>query len=101
MLLIPNYPFPEYILAETILVAPILTEGATSRDIYLPAGTWFEEGDTNRTVEGPVWLRNYPAPLDTLPYFVKEVTESPNSQASLSNSVILSITGIIFHYLFI
>ncbi|CAB3244188.1 unnamed protein product [Arctia plantaginis] len=90
----------EYLLAETILVAPILTEGATSRDIYLPAGTWFEEGDHNRTVEGPTWLRNYPAPLDTLPYFVKEVTESPNSQASISNSIFLVSMGIIFHYFF-
>lgn len=38
----------EYLLGEKILVAPVLTEGAVSRDIYLPSGTWYEEGDTSK-----------------------------------------------------
>ncbi|XP_029674395.1 myogenesis-regulating glycosidase-like isoform X2 [Formica exsecta] len=60
----------EYLLGETILVAPVIEEGAISRDVYLPAGTWF---DPNRgtIINGPKWLINYPAPLDTLPYFKK------------------------------
>jgi myogenesis-regulating glycosidase len=46
--------------------------GATSRDIYLPAGNW-QDGNTDEihnTLTGK-WLRNYKAPLDTLPYFIK------------------------------
>ncbi|KAL6436891.1 hypothetical protein ACFW04_004924 [Cataglyphis niger] len=60
----------EYLLGETILVAPVIQEGATRRDIYLPKGIWL---DINRAaiINGPKWLRNYPAPLDTLPYFKK------------------------------
>ncbi|XP_029165479.1 myogenesis-regulating glycosidase-like [Nylanderia fulva] len=60
----------EYLLGETILVAPVIEEGAISRDIYFPAGIWL---DLNREtiIRGPKWLRNYPAPLDTLPYFLK------------------------------
>ncbi|XP_045501448.1 myogenesis-regulating glycosidase-like [Colias croceus] len=61
----------EYLLGEEILVAPVLKEGARTRNIYLPAGTWFEEGDPDRAHLGPIWLKNYPAPLETLPYFVK------------------------------
>ncbi|KAI8433924.1 hypothetical protein MSG28_012094 [Choristoneura fumiferana] len=61
----------QYLLGEDIIVAPVLEEGATSRDIYLPAGEWLARGDTNDSYTGPTWLRNYPAPLDELPYFIR------------------------------
>lgn len=64
--------FPEYVLGENILVAPVLIQGATSRDIYLPSGKWLEEGDPEKVLVGPVWLRGYNAPIDVLPYFVRE-----------------------------
>ena len=78
-----------------MLVAPVLTEGARSRDIYLPAGTWFEEGDEERVVEGPVWLRNYPAPIDVLPYFVLDKTKTVASSVSLYTSAVLVLLGLI------
>jgi alpha-glucosidase (family GH31 glycosyl hydrolase) len=31
----------EYLLGDRLLVAPVLTEGATSRPVQLPAGTWY------------------------------------------------------------
>ncbi|XP_037292253.1 myogenesis-regulating glycosidase [Manduca sexta] len=61
----------EYLLGENILVAPVLERQARARDVYLPAGTWLAQGDPARRVRGGDWLRNYPAPLDTLPYFIK------------------------------
>lgn len=57
-------------LGDNILVAPVVEEGATSVDIYLPDGSWIS-GVTNVTHLGPGWLRNYSAPLDIIPYFVK------------------------------
>lgn len=30
----------EYLLGDRILVAPVLDEGAVSRDVYLPPGQW-------------------------------------------------------------
>ncbi|KYQ57032.1 hypothetical protein ALC60_04020 [Trachymyrmex zeteki] len=58
----------EYLLGESILVAPIIEEGAVNRNIYLPNGTWI---DMNRgtTYEGPRWMEDYYAPLEVLPYF--------------------------------
>ena len=54
------------------MVAPILEEGATSRDIYIPAGKWKDEvAAGNPTIEGPKLLENYPADLFTLPYFTR------------------------------
>ena len=60
----------EYMLGNDILVAPVLEEGAVSRDIYLPSGTWRTED--GRTFQGPGWIYNFQAPLDTLPYFFRE-----------------------------
>ncbi|XP_053697015.1 myogenesis-regulating glycosidase-like isoform X1 [Sabethes cyaneus] len=60
----------EYLLGEDILVAPVLIEFAVTRDIYLPKGTW-RDGNSNQVYEGGRWLRNYTAPITTLPYFVK------------------------------
>ncbi|XP_019888683.2 myogenesis-regulating glycosidase isoform X2 [Ooceraea biroi] len=60
----------EYLLGDSILVAPVIEEGAVSRDIYLPAGIWVDQNRMTINI-GPRWLRNYPAPLDTLPYFTR------------------------------
>ena len=57
-------------LGDNILVAPVVEEGATFRDIYLPKGNW-ETDTTAGTVNftGPTWLRHWPAPIDVLPFF--------------------------------
>ncbi|KAJ8714337.1 hypothetical protein PYW07_002562 [Mythimna separata] len=83
----------EYLLGETILVAPVVTENARSRDIYLPAGTWYEQGDSSKVVTGPVTLKNYPAPLNFLPFFVK------GSAAVPTISVFLVLVAVIANIL--
>ena len=55
-----------------MLVAPVVQQGAVERDIYLPLGLWRDESDMSHPlIAGPIWLKNYPAPLDTLPYFTR------------------------------
>ncbi|XP_012256854.2 myogenesis-regulating glycosidase-like [Athalia rosae] len=61
----------EFMLGEDILVAPVIEEDAVQRDIYLPTGVW-KDGVTDSVYTGPTWLRNYPAPLDVLPWFRKQ-----------------------------
>nr|CAD7400045.1 unnamed protein product [Timema cristinae] len=62
----------EYLLGESILVAPVMEEGAISRDIYLPQGTWKDELHPDQDpIQGRIWLRDFPAALDELPYFTK------------------------------
>lgn len=62
----------EFLLGDDILIAPVLDEGATARDIYLPAGNWRDEADpAHPEITGPVWLNAYPADLFTLPYFTR------------------------------
>ncbi|XP_068906949.1 myogenesis-regulating glycosidase-like [Tenebrio molitor] len=61
----------EYLLGEKILVAPIVEEGSTSRDIVLPSGSW-KDGNDGKLYEGPQILKDYSAPIDVLPFFIKQ-----------------------------
>ncbi|MDX1991032.1 MAG: glycoside hydrolase family 31 protein [bacterium] len=70
-----------YLLGADLLVAPVVTPGAATRDIYLPAGNWqaYDGGGANgganggEVIAGERWLRDYPAPLETLPLFRRMV----------------------------
>jgi alpha-glucosidase len=62
-------------LGADVVIAPVLTQGARKRDLYLPAGRW-RDYKTGALREGKRWLRDYPAPLDTLPLFIREGSEA-------------------------
>lgn len=62
-------------MGETILSAPVLEQGAEERDIYLPDGYW-KDGNNGSIYEGKRWLRNYPAPIEVLPYFIRQFNTS-------------------------
>uniref|UniRef100_A0A1I8MXX3 Glycosyl hydrolase n=1 Tax=Musca domestica TaxID=7370 RepID=A0A1I8MXX3_MUSDO len=61
----------QFLLGDSIIAAPIIRENETKRDIYLPKGTW-KDGNSDTVHTGPIWIMDYPAPLDTLPYFIKQ-----------------------------
>jgi alpha-glucosidase (family GH31 glycosyl hydrolase) len=60
----------QYMLGDNVIVAPVLTEGATTRDVYLPRGRWSVRNSSNYFT-GPLSLANFPAPLDTILIFVR------------------------------
>jgi alpha-D-xyloside xylohydrolase len=59
----------EWLLGPKVLVAPVVTEGATSREVYFPRGCW-RSPETGLRVRGPA-TREVEAPLDRLPYFFR------------------------------
>ena len=59
----------EYLWGHDLLVAPVVEKGATSRHLYLPAGTWFDWW-TGARVEGGNWL-DRPVDLATMPIYVR------------------------------
>lgn len=66
-------PILEYLLGEDILVAPVLEEGVTSRDIFFPSGTWVD-GNTGKEYEGNRTILSYYAPIEVLPYFIRKIS---------------------------
>lgn len=64
----------EYLIGDDLLVAPVIQEGARSRAIYLPPGTWRSYWDHAEVHQGASWLGDYPAPLDVLPLFERVAT---------------------------
>jgi myogenesis-regulating glycosidase len=65
-----TYTIPDqFMLGEKYLVAPVLTKGALSRDIYLPEGTWRDYW-TGAVYRGKTKLTEFPAPIDLLPVFI-------------------------------
>ncbi len=61
----------QFALGNNMIVAPVVELGARARDLYLPPGNWRDvlRGDI---LEGGRWVRDYPAPLDHLPWFERE-----------------------------
>jgi alpha-D-xyloside xylohydrolase len=59
----------EYLFGPAILVAPVTTQGSTSRTVYLPQATWYdfwtgEKQDGGKRIQAD-------APLEKLPLFVR------------------------------
>jgi alpha-D-xyloside xylohydrolase len=61
----------EYMFGPSFLVAPVTAYKATSRQVYLPAGTRWYDFHTGQVFEGGQTIAAA-APLDRIPLFVKE-----------------------------
>eukprot|EP00057_Strongylocentrotus_purpuratus_P007083 XP_011661557.1 PREDICTED: uncharacterized family 31 glucosidase KIAA1161-like [Strongylocentrotus purpuratus] len=61
----------QFLVGDDMLVAPIVNEGARSRDVYLPAGQWKDEIH-NLMHEGGTWLRDVNCELDEILYYTKQ-----------------------------
>lgn len=59
----------EFMLGESILVAPVVTQGMTKRMVYLPTGKWYDYWTEEEHV-GPTWIVK-DAPIDVCPIYVK------------------------------
>ncbi len=60
----------EYMFGPALLIAPVVEQGATTREVYLPAGAeWYNFWTNERFKGGQTITVN--APIDTLPIFVR------------------------------
>lgn len=59
----------EFMLGDSILVAPILEKGVTQRDVYLPRGVWYEY-NTGKLIDGGRTV-TVDAPLERMPIYMR------------------------------
>jgi alpha-glucosidase (family GH31 glycosyl hydrolase) len=77
--------FDEYMLGDALLVAPVLTAGATSRSVYLPRGAWIDYNDRKTRHTGPATI-TASAPLDVIPRYVRAGSIVPRGDILQSNN---------------
>ncbi|MGE9290872.1 MAG: TIM-barrel domain-containing protein, partial [Puniceicoccales bacterium] len=59
----------QFLFGKDLLVAPVFAPGVTSRNVYLPEGTWYDWRD-QKSFSGGQWVIAS-APLDSIPVFVR------------------------------
>jgi alpha-glucosidase len=65
----------EFLCGDALLIAPMCQPGATSRQVYLPAGEWFD-GWSEKRYSGPATI-DVEAPLERIPVFVRAGSALP------------------------
>ncbi|KAF7304699.1 Glycoside hydrolase family 31 protein [Mycena kentingensis (nom. inval.)] len=60
----------QYMLGPALLVAPVFADEKEETEYYIPAGVWTSFFHPERTVTGPVWIKER-VPIDELPVFVR------------------------------
>jgi alpha-D-xyloside xylohydrolase len=83
----------EYMFGPAFLVAPVTEQGATSREVYLPAGTDWYNYWTNERLHGGQTI-TVPAPIDTLPLFVRAGSILPLGAAVESTHEVQAISAV-------
>ncbi|MEV2270357.1 TIM-barrel domain-containing protein [Nonomuraea africana] len=84
----------QYLFGSQLLVAPITTQGATSKNVYLPAGEWYDLWNGGRFT-GP-GTKTYNAGLDTIPVYAKPGALIPlnlNADYQLGGEIGNSVTA--------
>ena len=83
----------EYMFGPAFLVAPVTDQGATSRQVYLPAGSDWYNYWTNERLKGGQTV-DVSAPIDTIPLFVRAGSIVPLGSEILSTAEPQAIASI-------
>lgn len=77
----------EYLWGDNVLVAPVLTEGATARRVIFPVGSdWLDWNEPLQRYAGGSEAPAYDAPLSKLPLFVRAGAFVPTADYAMSNT---------------
>jgi len=84
----------EFLCGDALLIAPVYRPGASSREVYLPAGEWFDFWTDERHA-GPVTL-TAAAPLERIPVYVRAGTVLPTWPV-LQHSDVQEVDKLVVH----
>ena len=74
----------QYLWGHDVMVAPVMQQGAVSREITFPAGTWVDINNPSHRYEGHTTV-NYAAPIDVLPLFARAGAFIPQANYEMGN----------------
>ncbi|MBQ6079766.1 MAG: hypothetical protein IJK93_05735 [Muribaculaceae bacterium] len=74
----------QYLWGRDVMVAPVMQQGAVSRDITFPEGTWVDMNNPARRYEGHTTV-NYAAPIEVLPLFARAGAFIPQANYEMDN----------------
>ncbi len=75
----------QYLWGRDVMVAPVLTQGATSRPVTFPEGVWIDYNYPLKTYTGPADSVMVDATLATLPLFVRGGAIIPSAPYEMRN----------------
>lgn len=61
----------QFLFGKELLVAPVVEQGAVTKEVYLPEGDWIDFKNGTTKYKGEQWI-TVDAPLNTIPVFVKK-----------------------------
>jgi alpha-glucosidase (family GH31 glycosyl hydrolase) len=70
----------QYLLGDDLMIAPVVQQGVSSRQVYLPMGQW-RDWWTGARYQGPSDV-TVPAPYDRIPVFVRGEPATPLPEAA-------------------
>ena len=74
----------QYLWGRDVMVAPVMQQGAVSRGITFPEGTWVDYNHPTRRYEGHTTV-SYDAPIEVLPLFVRAGAFIPQATNKMEN----------------
>jgi alpha-glucosidase (family GH31 glycosyl hydrolase) len=74
----------QYLWGRDVMVAPVMQQGAVSRDITFPEGTWVDINNPSKRYAGHTTV-NYAAPIEVLPLFARAGAFIPQANYAMDN----------------
>lgn len=74
----------QYLWGRDVMVAPVMKQGATSREIVFPDGVWTDYNNPTKHYEAYTRI-DYDAPIDVLPLFVRAGAFIPRAEKKMGN----------------
>ena len=79
-----DHIWDQYLWGRDVMVAPVMQQGAVSREITFPEGTWVDINHPDRRYQGHTTV-TYDAPIEVLPLFARAGAFIPQANYEMQN----------------